>query len=58
MNRHRVAAILRELAECIEEDAEEETKPRRPRSIVRPPGEAPAPVAGQAAKILRERGFR
>lgn len=64
MNRARVAALLRELAD--EFDSEDETvappapksKPRRRRTMTRPAGEADPAVAGQAARILRDRGFR
>lgn len=66
MNRARVAALLRELAEAVESDDVPEEAPsqsrvknaRRPRTLVRPPGEAPPDVAGRAARILRDRGLR
>lgn len=61
MNRARVAALLRELADEIEAyDAPPapKSKPRRSRTMTRPDGEAAPAVAGQAARILRERGFR
>jgi hypothetical protein len=66
MNRALVAALLRELADAIEAPEDpavdgattRRRRARRPREIVRPPGEAPAEVAEQAARILRNRGFR
>lgn len=68
MNRMRVAALLRELADEIEADgdvpAEAPSRPRskrdrRPPTIVRPAGEARLPTtASMAGKILRERGYR
>lgn len=60
MNAALVAAALRQLADAIEADetAEEQPRARRLRSMPRPAGEAPAAVAGRAAKILRERGYR
>lgn len=66
MNPARIAALLRELAEAVEEDdaalhAARAPRPRAKRTrptLVRPSGEAPASVAGQAARILRDREFR
>lgn len=64
MNSARIAALLRELADAIEDTAEVPAAPRssprqrKPREIVRPAGEASAAVTGQAARILRERGLR
>jgi hypothetical protein len=67
MNRALVAALLRELADAIEAPddstvhgaaAPAPKRARRQREIVRPPGEAPPAVAEQAARILRNRGFR
>lgn len=62
MNRARVAALLRELADAIEEDEDvrHDERPRakrRPRALTRPAGEATPLVAAQAARILRDRGF-
>jgi len=62
MNSPRVAALFRELADAIEngEGVEPETShsKHRPRALTRPSGEATSIVTAQAAKILRERGFR
>jgi hypothetical protein len=62
----RIAALLRELADEIENSAtpvptESRPRPRRerkPRAIVRPAGETPPDVARLADKLLREKGFR
>lgn len=66
MNRARVVALLRELADAFEEEADSaapsprksEPRERRPRSIVRPSGEASPDVARRAARALQERGYR
>jgi hypothetical protein len=66
VNLVRVAALLRELADAIEDNAIPEAagslarakRERKPPTLVRPPGEAAPAVAGQAARILRDRGFR
>ncbi len=63
MNAVRVAQLLRELADAIEEDValpatrRAEKRVRRAPTLTRPDGEAPDGVAGQARRILRERGF-
>lgn len=64
MNAARVAALLRELADEFDgvPDAEP-SRPRaksvrKPRTIVRPPGEATPIIAAQAERILRDKGFR
>lgn len=64
MNRARVAQLLRELADAVEEDvpAEPASRPRPKRErrapmLTRPAGEADPAVAGQARRILRERGL-
>lgn len=66
MNRARVAALFRELAEAIEEDddvpRDAPSRPRskkaeRPRRLTRPAGEAPSVLAAQAARILKDKGF-
>jgi hypothetical protein len=64
VNRPRVVALLRELADAIEEDVPDEApsrtrakRVRRAPTLTRPAGEATPAVSGQATKILRERGF-
>lgn len=65
MNHARVVAILRELADALEEDAvpapdssrSPARKQRRAREMVRPAGESDPVAAARAARILRERGF-
>lgn len=66
MNPARVAALLRELADAIEEEEAPEAVPsqqprakrvRRAPALTRPAGGASPVVAGQAARILRERGL-
>lgn len=63
MNRARVAALLRELAEAIEElpvapaSQPRAKRVRRSPMLTRPAGDVPEAVAGQARKILRDRGF-
>lgn len=61
MNAARVAQLLRELADAIEEvPAEPPSRTRAKRRqpmLTRPAGEASEPVAGQARKILRDRGL-
>lgn len=64
MNAARVAQLLRELADAVEEDvpAEAKSRPRAKRErrapmLTRPTGEADPAVAGQARRILRERGL-
>jgi hypothetical protein len=65
MNRARIADLLRQLAAEIdgaEVPVAEESKPRRsrrPRTLVRPSGEASSPASPSLARrILNERGFR
>lgn len=62
MNTARVAALLRELADELEGAPEApKSQPRRVRkapAMTRPDGEAAPIVAAQAARILRDRGFR
>lgn len=64
MNRARVAQLLRELADEIEapNDVDEIARARAKRKrrepmLTRPDGEASPVAAGQARKILRDRGF-
>ena len=66
MNRARVASLLRELADALEENdipEAEGSRPRakrparRPRALTRPDGEATPLVAAQAARLLKDRGF-
>jgi len=65
----RIAAILRELADALEEDPDatvevNRTKPRRPRrerrprELTRPAGEASPEIQAIASRALRSRGFR
>lgn len=64
MNTTRVAALLRELADELEGVPEAEPshtrakRVRRPRTIVRPAGEATPIISAQAERILRDKGFR
>lgn len=63
MNHARIANLLRQLASEFDGavPAAEESRPRksrRPRTLVRPPGEAPPATAALARRILNERGFR
>lgn len=67
LDRARIAALLRELADAFEDEAvpgPAEWHPRakrgerKPRALVRPPGEASPAVSGLAERILREKGFR
>lgn len=63
MNAARVAALLRELADAIEDEghvarpAKAASRPRRPRALTRPPGEATPLIAAQAALVLKNKGF-
>ena len=62
MNRARVAALLRELADEIEDDdADVVDKPRansrRPRGLTRPARKVSDLAAAKAARALKERGF-
>ena len=66
MDRARVAALLRELADAIEDKDVPEAAPSRPRAkrvrrapeLVRPEGTARPSIATKADRILRDRGFR
>ena len=62
MNARRVAALLRELADALEEDAPPEDAPSRPRtkrvrSLTRPDRQVSDLAAAKAARVLREKGF-